>query len=70
MAQVFDKVEDDVRSVVEDLDAVSLQTRKYLGCPTVGCSYGSVVVGECMVSPDIPRLVAAKRVTLAVETAL
>lgn len=63
MAPVFDNAGDGVRGVVVDLDAVALQTRKYLGC-----SYG-LVVDECMVSTDLVRFVAAKRVPLVVERA-
>lgn len=69
LARLKTIAEDDVRGVVADLDAFSLQTREYLDC------YGwlwlwSVVVRECMVlvSADIARLTAAKRMTLAAET--
>lgn len=37
------RAEDDVRSGVVDLYAASLRSGKYLGCLTVGCSYGGWV---------------------------
>lgn len=60
MRRKRDTAEDHVRTAVAALDDVSLQRCKHLCSLTAGCSYGLVVIGECMVSTDKARLLAAK----------